>query len=284
MYTTEFEYVRATSLDEAVALLKEDKDAKLLAGGHSLLPAMKFRLARPGKLIDIGRIDSLRGINSSNGSVSVGALTTHAVIAASEDVPTALSEAAAGVGDPQVRNRGTIGGNIAHADPASDLPTVLVALGATVHVMGPGGKRAIAAEDFFLGLFETSLSDEEIVTSIEFPNSGSGSGSAYSKLPNPASRYAMVGAAVSLTVNAGKCDACTVAVGGLTHMATKAPSVGAALVGKEISDETLAEAAQAVQNDLGDDILGDMHASEEYRRAMANVIVKSALVKAAARA
>lgn len=284
MYTPQFDYVRAATIDEAIAFLQEDKDAKLLAGGHSLLPAMKLRFARPGKLVDIGRIDGLSGIDNSKDSVSIGALTTHAVVAASDHVPSALSEAAAGVGDPQVRNRGTIGGNIAHADPGSDLPIVLVALGAIFHVMGPGGQRSIAAEDFFLGLLETALSREEIVTSIEIPSSGSGSGSAYEKLANPASRYAMVGAAVTLTVNRGTCDDCSAAVGGLTHMATKAPSVAAALVGKEVSDETLAEAAQAVQSDLGDDILGDIHASEEYRRAMAEVIMKRALTKAATRA
>ncbi|MCZ6673629.1 MAG: xanthine dehydrogenase family protein subunit M [Verrucomicrobia bacterium] len=284
MYTTEFEYVRAATLDEAISLLKEDKDAKLLAGGHSLLPAMKFRLARPGKLIDIGRIEDLRGIDKSKDTVSIGALTTHAMIAASDDVPTALSEAAAGVGDPQVRVRGTIGGNIAHADPGSDLPIVLVALGATVQLMGSGGKRSVAAEDFFMGLFETALSEGEVITSIEIPVSGKGSGSAYAKLANPASRYAMVGAAATLTVNNGTCDDCSVAVGGLTHMAIKAPSVAAALVGKEISDESIVEAAQAVQSDLGGDILSDIHANEEYRRAMATVIVKNALTDAAARA
>lgn len=284
MYSTEFDYVRAATLDEAVAMLKDDKEAKLLAGGHSLLPAMKLRFARPGKLIDIGRIAELSGINSSNGSVSIGALSTHALIAASDQVPSALSEAAAGVGDPQVRNRGTIGGNIAHGDPGSDLPIVLVALGATIHIMGSGGKRDVAAEDFFVGMFETVLGQDDIVTSIEVPSSGSGSGSAYAKLANPASRYAMVGAAVTLTVSDGKCDECSAAVGGLTPKAIKAPAVAAALAGKEVSDEAIAEAAQAVQSDLGDDILSDIHAGEEYRRAMAEVYMKRALTEAAARA
>jgi carbon-monoxide dehydrogenase medium subunit len=284
MYPPKFDYYRASSVAEAISLLKQHSGAKLLAGGHSLIPIMNLRLSDPGTLIDIGRIGELKGISGHNGSVRIGALTTHAMIAASADVPKVLSEAAGWIGDPQVRNRGTIGGNIAHADPASDLPTVLTALGAAIHVTGPNGNRSIMAGDFFTGLFATALADDEIVTAIEVTRGGAGSGSAYAKLSNPASRYAMLGAAAVVTVSGGTCSAASVAVGGLVPSATKAKSVEAALVGKSLDDATIAAAAEAVQSDLGDDIIGDIHASAAYRQAMAPVYVKRALTAAAQRA
>jgi carbon-monoxide dehydrogenase medium subunit len=283
MYPPKFDYYRASSLAEAVSLLRQHSGAKVLAGGHSLIPVMNLRLADPGTLIDIGRISELKGISASNGSVRIGALTPHALIAASADVPAVLSEAAGMIGDPQVRNRGTIGGNIAHADPASDLPTVLTALGAKIHLTGPNGNRTIFADDFFTGLFATALADGEIVTAIEVTRSGPGSGSAYAKLFNPASRYAMVGAAAIVTVSGGSCTAAGVAVGGLVPSATRAKSVEAALVGKPLSEDNIAAAAQAVLNDLGDDIIGDIHASAEYRKAMAPVFVKRAVTAAVQR-
>jgi carbon-monoxide dehydrogenase medium subunit len=284
MYPPKFDYYRANSIAEAVSLLGQHGGAKVLAGGHSLIPAMNLRLDDPGVLIDIGRIGELKGISTGNGSVRIGALTTHATIAASADVPQVLSEAASMIGDPQVRNRGTIGGNIAHADPASDLPTVLTALGATFHITGAKGNRTVAATDFFKGLFETALAEGEIVTAIEVPVPGSGSGSAYAKLFNPASRYCMVGAAAVVTVKGNNCESASVAIGGLTVSATKAPSVEAALVGQKLDESTIAAAAEAVQNDLGDDVIGDIHASADYRKAMASVYVKRAVTAAAERA
>ena len=240
---------------------------------------MNIRLADPGVLIDIGRIAELRGISSENGTVRLGALTTHATIAASDQVPKVLSEAAGKIGDPQVRNRGTIGGNIAHADPASDLPTVLVALGATIHVTSASGGRTIAATDFFTGILETALQEGEVVTAITVPASGKGTGSAYAKLANPASRYAMVGVATLVTLENGKCSKAGVAVGGLTPMATK---VDAEEYRSRL--EVIARAAKAVQNDLGDDILDDIHAGPEYRKSMATVFVERALTAAVERA
>lgn len=284
MYPPKFDYHRANSLTDAVALLQQNGGAKVLAGGHSLIPVMNLRLADPGTLIDIGRVSELKGISVQGNTVRIGALTTHAMIAASADVPTVLSEAAGMIGDPQVRNRGTIGGNIAHADPASDLPTVLTALGAIIHVTGPNGNRAIAAGDFFTGLFETALGEGEIVTTIEVAKSGAGSGSAYTKLFNPASRYAMVGAAAVVTVSGGVCNAAGVAVGGLVPAATRSKAVEAALIGKALDEATISAAAAAVINDLGEDVIGDIHASAEYRRAMAPVMVKRALMSAANRA
>ncbi len=283
MYPPNFEYYRASSIDEALSLLGQHSGAKLLAGGHSLVPAMKMRLADPGVVIDIGRISALKGISNDNGSIVIGALTTHAMVAASGLVPQALSEAAGKIGDPQVRNRGTIGGNISHADPGSDLPTVLSALEAKIHVSSAHGARTIAAPDFFTGILETSLQEGEIVTTIEVPAPAAGFGSAYAKLENPASRYAMVGAAAALTIQSGICIAVSVAVGGLVPAAKKAPSVEAALVGKPVDPGAIAAAAEMVQNDLGDDILEDIHAGTEYRKSMATVYVKRALSLAAER-
>ncbi len=284
MYPPKFEYYRASSIDEALSLLGQHGGAKVLAGGHSLIPAMKVHLADPGVLIDIGRISALKGISNQNGSVTIGALTTHVTIAASDLVPQALSEAAGKIGDPQVRNRGTIGGNISHADPGSDLPTVLTALDAKIHIVSTGGERTVSASDFFTGLFETALREGEIVTTIEVPARASGFGSAYAKLENPASRYAMVGAAAAVTIKNGTCAAAGVAIGGLIPAAKRAPAVEAALVGKTLDPANLAAAAEAVQNNLGEDIFDDIHAGAKYRKAMAAVFVRRALSAAAERA
>lgn len=280
MYPPKFDYVRATSVEDALAQLQQG--AKVLAGGHSLIPALKLRLSEPGALVDIGRLSSLKGISINGNTATIGALTTHAMVAAAQGLPAGLTEAAALIGDPQVRNRGTVGGNIAHADPASDLPTVLVALGATINLIGPNGSRSVAAADFFIDLFFTALGDNELVASVDLPL-GDG-GSAYAKLFNPASRYAIVGACAKVSVSNGVCAAASVAVGGLTPKATAAPSVNAALVGKALTAENITAAAAQVVNDLGEDVMGDIHASADYRRAMAAVYVARAVQKAAERA
>jgi carbon-monoxide dehydrogenase medium subunit len=284
MYPPKFEYYRASTIDEAITLLGQHGGAKVLAGGHTLIPAMNIRVADPGVLIDIGRIDELKGITTQNGSIRLGALTTHAAIAASANVPRALSEAAGKIGDPQVRNRGTIGGNIAHADPASDLPTVLTALDATIYIVSSSGQRTLNATDFFTGLLETALEEGEIITAIEVPKPGKGSGSAYAKLANPASRYAMVGIAAKVSLENGRCSEARVAVGGLVPSAIRAASVEATLVDKNLNPDFIAEAAKAVQNDLGDDILEDIHAGAEYRKSMTVVYVTRALTSATERA
>lgn len=286
MYPPVFEYARAGSVEEAISLVTQ-RGGKLLAGGHSLLPVMKMRLADPGVLVDIGRIDGLRGIERSGDAFKIGALTTHSMVAAegADGFPAALSEAAAMIGDPQVRNRGTVGGNVAHADPASDLPTVFAALGATFHATGSGGTRTMAAADFFTGLFETALADDELLTAVEVGAEGAGSGSAYAKLFNPASRYAVVGACASLSLDGdGACTSCTVAVGGLTPTARVAESAGAAMVGKAVDAESAAAAARAAVDDVGDDVMGDIHASADYRRQVLPAFVARAINSAAARA
>jgi carbon-monoxide dehydrogenase medium subunit len=283
MYPPKVDYYRASSVAEALSL-QAQHGGKFLAGGHSLIPAMNLRLADPGTLIDIGRIAELKGISASNGSQKIGALTTHAIVARSSSLPAALTEAAGWIGDPQVRNRGTVGGNVSHADPASDLPTVFTALGATFHLTGANGSRTVAAKDFFIDLFITAMAEGEILTAVSVPNEGAGTGSAYAKLSNPASRYAMVGAAAQVTVSGGVCTAASVAVGGLTPKATAAPSVAAALIGKALTAENIMAAATAVAKDLGNEVMGDIHASADYRRQMAAVYVKRALSKAAERA
>ncbi len=200
MRPPKFDYVRAESLGQAVEQLASDPESKALAGGHSLIPALNLRLAQPSRLVDIGRIPELRGIRVEGDRLLIGAMTTHAEIARSAEVrkhAQALAQAAAVVGDPQVRSWGTLGGNLAHADPASDPPTVVQAQGGRLHLHGPGGKRQLAALDFFLGLFETDLQTGELITELELPSTA-GKRSAYLKLAHPASRYALVGLCVIL--------------------------------------------------------------------------------------
>ncbi len=287
MYSADFDYYRARSLADAQRLLAAHPGAKLLAGGHSLIPLMKLRLAMPPAVIDIGRIPELRGISRSGETIRIGALTTHAELAASADLQksaVALSEAAALVGDPAVRSRGTIGGNIAHADPASDLPTALVALDARITTIGPKGTRTIPAEDFFTGIMSTALAEDEVVSEIVVPASAPGQGSAYMKFAHPASRYAVIGAAALVSMQKDQCRAARVAVGGLLPHATRARAVEAALVGQPGTAAAIEAAAAQLRADLGDQVSGDIYASAEYRAAVSPVYVKRAVAAAAARA
>ena len=287
MYPANTTYHRASSVSEAVQLLAGNEGAKALAGGHSLIPAMKLRMAAPAALVDIGHIAALRGIAASGDGLTIGALTTFAEIASSDLVKQRaplLAEATGVVGDPAVRNRGTIGGNVSHGDPASDPPTALTALGAAYNVAGPGGERSIAASDFATGLLENALEDNEILTSVSVPALAAGSGSAYVKFPHPASRYAVVGAAVIVTAQGGSCSSASVVVGGVETTPTRASSVEAALVGSDLSGGALDAAAAALAGDLTGDPMSDIFASEEYRKAMAAVYLRRALGIAASRA
>jgi carbon-monoxide dehydrogenase medium subunit len=281
MRPAQFEYQRPTSVAEAVKMLGKD-GAKALAGGHSLIPAMNLRLAQPETLVDIGRLSELKGISVSGGKLSIGALTTHAEIASSADVKThcpALAQACSWVGDPQVRNWGTLGGNIAHADPASDPPTVILAAGGTIHIQGASGARSVAAGDFFKDLFTTALQDGELLTRVEIP-SLQGKKSGYAKLSHPASRYAVVGVCVVLGVEGGRCTSASVTVGGAVPKATKSPGAEAALTGSSLDDAALNKAADALMNDIAGSLMSDLYANEAYRKAMAGVYLKRA-VKAA---
>jgi aerobic carbon-monoxide dehydrogenase medium subunit len=286
MYSSSFGYHRASSLAEAHQLLAANAGAKLLAGGHSLIPLLKLRLAAPSALIDIGRVGELRGITQSGDSIRIGALTTHAELASSsllKSAASALAGAAAMVGDPAVRNRGTIGGNIAHADPASDLPTVLAALGAQIVASKARSERTVPAAEFFTGIMMTTLEADEILSAVLVPAAKAGQSSAYVKFSHPASRYAVLGAAALITQSAGKCTAASVAVGGLVPHARRVPSVEQALIGAALDEATVAAAASKVGADLGDEVSGDIYASAGYRAAMAPVYVKRAVLAASAR-
>jgi aerobic carbon-monoxide dehydrogenase medium subunit len=286
MYAPQFDYYRASSIAEAGTLLRKYPGGKLLAGGHSLIPLLKLRLTSPPVVIDIGRIDELKGIKATQNTIRIGSLTTHAELTSSpiilEQCPV-LAEAAAQIGDPAVRNRGTIGGNIAHADPASDLPAVLTALGARFVITGPNGNRTEDAARFFQGMMTTVLGEHDMLTAVEIPGKSAGQGMAYAKFIHPASRYAVIGVAAVLTVSNGKCTAASIALGGLVPRPVRASSVEKALVGQTLSTDVIAKAANQVGGDLGTDILGDIFASAGYRKAVAPVWVKRALTQAAER-
>src|SRR3954463_6003810 len=245
MYTTrpaEFAYHRPSSLDEAVALLAELEDARPLAGGHSLLPAMKIRFSTPAALVDLASIPGLAGIERGGDGIRIGALATHASVATSEVVRDGcpmLAEAAALIGDRQVRNRGTIGGSVAHADPGADYPTVVKALGATITAVGKSGSREIAADDFFTGIFTTALEPGELVTSVQVPVTAAGAGAAYVKHKHPASRYAVVGAAAVVSVDGGSCRSARVGVGGAVGSPVLVSAAGDALQGSSVSAEAI---------------------------------------------
>ena len=310
MYAAEFDYYKASSVAEAIQLLNSHPEAKLLAGGHSLIPLMKLRLARPPAVIDIGGVAALKGISVNNNTIRIGALTTHGEIASSHELRHAnplMSEVAGGIGDAQVRNRGTIGGNIAHADPATDWGTVLTALEATIEVQGPNGTRNIAVEDFFVGAFTTALGENEVITSVQVPvlsrhdhNGGQehehghdhehdhesgianvhGDLGEYAKMAHPASFYPVVGGAVVVTVEDSRCTAARIAVGGLVPSPVRARSVEQALVGKELSMANISDAVDLLPDDLGSDIIGDIFASADFRSKVAPVEVKHALYHA----
>ncbi len=284
MFAADFEYRKAGSIAEAVQLLSENPGAKLLAGGHSLIPLMRFRLARPEMVIDIGGISNLRGITISGDTVNIGALTTHAEIAASADVQRSnglLAEAAGGIGDPAVRNRGTIGGNLAHADPASDWATVLTALGATVSAQGPSGSRTVAVADLVEDAFTTVLAEDELITTVSVPVLAANQRAEYAKMAHPASFYAVVGGAVVVTMDGDRCTAASVAVGGLTPRPVKAAAVEQALSGTTLTMASIGDATARLGEDLsGVDIIGDVFASAEFRSGVAPVEVKHALLHA----
>ncbi len=285
MFPAPFDYHKPATLGEALRLLRELPDARLLAGGHSLIPAMKLRLSAPAALIDIGGLTELRGVRAEGGVLRIGALTTHATLASSEAVRRAsplLAECAAQIGDPQVRNCGTIGGSLAHADPAADLPTAMVALGATLVAEGAGGRREIAAADFFVDLFTTALQPGEALVEVRVPADVANSGSAYLKHRHPASSYAVVGVAARLSVAAGTIAAADVVIGGVCARPVRVTAAQAELVGQPPGDAAFARAASRVAAALADP-LGDAYASGEFRVHLAGVLTRRTLSAAARR-
>lgn len=286
MYPASFEYHRAGSVQEALALLAQYGDeAKVLAGGHSLIPVMKLRFASPAHLVDIGRIPGMDGITESGGDLVIGAGTRHADVLASPLVGAKaplLAEATSHIGDPLIRNRGTIGGSIAHADPAADLPAALLALGATLVVTGSGGERSIGVDDFFTDVFTTALEPGELLTAIRVPSQGAGSGGAYEKNPDPASGYAIVGIAAQVTVSGGVIGSARVGMTGLAPMALRLSGVEGALAGASAVEATASHAAEHAAD--GIDFYDDVRGSAAYKANLARVYTRRALARAIARA
>ena len=281
MITTAFDYQRATSIDDAIKKL-QDTGGKLLAGGHSLVPLMKLRLSEPSVLIDIARIPGLSGIREKDGKIEIGAGTVHHEVATSsllrEKCP-AVADAAREIGDPQVRNRGTLGGSLAHADPSADYPAVMLAVDAEVHIKGPKGWRMVKANDFFQDLFTVNLAPDEIIAGVQFVPVKT---AAYAKLHQRASHFAIVGVAVALEVESGVIQSARVGLTGASSHAMRLTSVEQALAGQSLSLKTIEAASSVAGKDLRE-INADIHASESYRRAMIPVFTQRAIEAAVAR-
>ncbi len=281
MIPESFDYQRASTVSEAISLLQQHgEDAKIVAGGHSLVPTMKLRLATPGTLIDIGGISELKYINDKGDYLAIGAGATHWMIESSDLIQKkapGLSQAAAQVGDVQVRNRGTIGGVLAHSDPQADYPGVVLALDATLVVQGSRGERTIAVSDYFTGLWETALGDDELLTEVRIPTDSANANSCYLKFPQPASRYPYVGCAVAMDASAGSCSDIRVGFSGVGETAFRDSGVEDALRGNTLNESAIASASAKAAD--GRSVLSDVFVSEEYRRAMAQVYVKRALTQ-----
>ncbi len=287
--TDPFAYHAPTSVEEASRQLSRYRqDAKLLAGGHSLVPMMKLRLASPQAIIDLRNIDSLRGIVESDDGITIGAMTTYYELESSDLVnrrAQAVAEAASQVADVQVRNWGTIGGSLAHADPAGDMPAVALALDFTFHAGAARSKRSIAPDRFFRGYLETALRPNEVLTGITCPYLPPRSGSAYLKLANKASHYAIVGVAAAVTVDAnGVCSMARIGITGAGPNAVRSRRAERILVGKEPVANVIARAAKRGGAEIAGMFNDDVHASAEYREAMTQVFTERALTQAFMRA
>ena len=284
MIPNAFEYARATSVDDALAKIQASNGAgKFIAGGHSLVPLMKLRLSEPQLLVDISRIPDLAGIHERDGKIVIGAGTVHHDVATSallQQKCPVVADCAATIGDPQVRNRGTIGGSLAHADPSADMPAVMAALDAEIHLKGPGGWRVVKGPAFFQDLFTVDMAPDEILVSVQFaPVTTAG----YAKLHQRASHYAIVGVAAALDVSNGTIVSARVALTGAASHARRLTNVEQALAGQPLSHASIDGAARLAGVDL-DSVNSDLHASAEYRRAMIPVFTRRALTAAMARA
>ena len=284
MIPTSFDYVRAASLRDALRVLAQGDGTKIIAGGHSLLPVMKFRLAQPPKLLDIAGLAELRGVEEYRKGARIGATTTYRELLESdllrERFPL-IAECTENIGDRQVRNRGTIGGSLAHADPASDMPAVMLVLDATFNVRSKRGRRAVKAREFFQGPFETALAEDELLLDIVLPRLPRGAGTAYLSLDQAASGYALAGAAVVVARTRTTVSHAVVALTGVGDMSRLVPATDQ-LVGTKGEPEVLARVAAAATD--GIEIQGDIHAPAAYRKHLAQVIVRRAIEKALERA
>jgi aerobic carbon-monoxide dehydrogenase medium subunit len=283
MYPAQFDYHTPGSIKEALDLLGQHKDdAKLLAGGHSLLPAMKFRLARPAHLVDLRKVPGLTGIREEGGMLVIGAMTTHYQVESSGAVKSkcpVLAATAALIGDPMIRNMGTIGGSLVHADPAADYPATIIALNAEMVVEGAKGRRTIKVDDFFKGLMTTAVGADEILTEVRVPALAANQSAAYMKFPHPASRFAVVGVAAVLTVDGGKCSKASIGITGAGTRAVRAKGVEAAIAGKALDAASIEAAADKAPD--GVDVQADLQGSVEYKKHLLKVFAKRAIEAAA---
>lgn len=287
MIPSQFDYQAPTTIDEALSLLSANPDdAKILAGGHSLIPAMKLRLAQPALLVDLARIKDLSYIREEANSILIGAMTTHYEIESSSQLKSScplLPECASHIGDVQVRNKGTIGGSLAHSDPAGDWPAAIIALNAEMMTVGKNGERTVKADDFFVDFLTTALEPGEILREIRIPKPAGRFGHSYQKVRHPASGFAVVGVAVALNLNAqNSCEGAGVGITGVAAKAYRAANVEAALINKQI-DETVAAVAAAHACD-GAEINADLYASADYRKHLAIVYTRRAIQSALAKA
>ena len=286
MIPSAFDYHRPATLAEATQLLASSEDAKLLAGGHSLLPMMKLRLANPRTVIDIGRLEELRGIQEAGDAIIIGANVTHYEAETSDVLRRRcpiLAETAAAIGDVQVRNVGTVGGSVAHADPAADWPAAMLAVNAEFTLSKSGGARTVGATEFFLDLLTTAMEEDEILTNIRVRANPPRTGGAYLKVPQPASGFALAGVAAQVTLGGGDTIA-QVAVGitGVDNQAFRASATEAALQGQAATEAAISQAAAQATD--GAEASEDIHASAEYRLHLARVYTKRALLQAVQRA
>jgi len=286
MYPAAFEYHTPGSVQEALGLLGKLDDAKILAGGHSLVPMMKLRLAQPKHLIDLRKVPGLNGIKEEGGTIVIGAMTTHWEVESSKLLQAkcpVLSDTAKIIGDPAVRNKGTIGGSLAHADPAADMPATVIALGAEFVCQGAKNKRTVKVDEWFQGLMATALGEDELLVEIRVPALTPGTGSAYMKFAHPASRFAIVGAAAVITVDKqGTCTKAGIGITGAGTKAVRAKGVEAGLVGKRLDAATIEAAAQKAAE--GVDVQADLQGSVEYKSHLCRVFARRAIEAAVKRA
>ncbi len=282
MIPAQFDYQRANTLDEAVALLAANEDAKILAGGHSLIPALKLRLSAPSLLVDIGRIKDLAYIREEDGQIRIGAATTHYQIESSDllkKICPLLPDCASHIGDMQVRNKGTIGGSVAHSDPAGDWPAAIIALNADMIAVSKNGERAIKTDDFFVDLLTTALEPGEILREIRINKPNGRTGQAYTKMHHPASGFAVVGVAAHLELNGdGGCQRASIGITGVAAKAFRASGIEAGLNGAQLNDETISAASARAAD--GIDANGDLFASADYRKHLAAVYARRAINQA----
>ncbi len=286
MIPGEFEYHRPGAVDEAVALLAQyGDDAKILAGGHSLIPLMKLRLATPAHLIDVTRIDGLKGIREADGEIRIGAMTTQSELIASELLWRAcplIPEAAKLISDPQVRNRGTVGGNVVHGDPGNDQPAIMLALGASLVLRGPDGERVVPVDGFYLGIFTTDLRPNELLTEIRVPTPPAGTGHSYQKQKRKVGDFATAAAAALITLDGGACSRAAITLTNAAPTALRVAEAEALLTGKAIDDGLIDQAGALAS--AASDPAEDLRGTVAYKQHLAGEMTKRAIREALGRA